>query len=119
MAPSPFKKVLIANRGEIAIRIARACYELHIPTVGVYSYEDRFSLHRYKTDESYCIGKEGPPLEAYTDIDSLLELALEHNIDAIHPGYGFLSENSDFAAACEKNGIKFIGPSSHILKLFG
>ena len=115
----PFCKILIANRGEIAIRIARAAYELGIRTVGIFAYEDRFSLHRYKTDESYQLGDEGNPRQAYLDIDPIIALAKRTNCEAIHPGYGFLSENSSFAALCDQQGIKFIGPSPYVLEQFG
>ena len=87
------KKVLVANRGEIAIRIFRACTEINIRTVGIYTYEDRYSLHKYKADESYQIGQDNAPLKPYLDIDAIIEIALESGVDAIHPGYGFLSEN--------------------------
>ena len=114
-----FKKVLVANRGEIAIRICRACTELGIRTVAIYAKEDNLSLHRYKADEAYLIGENMGPIEAYLDIPGIIDLALRHDCDAIHPGYGFLSENPDFAKACEEAGIVFIGPSADHLKLFG
>ncbi len=113
------KKVLIANRGEIAIRILRACTELNITTVAVYTYEDRYSQHRYKADESYQIGKDNQPLKPYLDIDEIISLAKSKNADAIHPGYGFLSENSDFARSCAKNDIVFIGPSPEVMDALG
>ena len=119
MHSAPFKKILIANRGEIAIRIARAATELSIPTVGIYAYEDRNSLHRYKTDESYRIGSNGEPLQAYLDFHQIIELAKSTGATAIHPGYGLLSENAQFASACEKNGIVFIGPDVSVLEAFG
>ena len=112
-------KVLVANRGEIAIRIFRACTEIGLRTVGIYTYEDRYSLHRYKADEAYQIGDDSEPLKPYLDIDKIIEIAKENNIDAIHPGYGFLSENSKFAQACEDNGIIFIGPKVSVLKSLG
>ncbi|MBI2601654.1 MAG: pyruvate carboxylase [Deltaproteobacteria bacterium] len=115
----PFSRLLIANRGEIAIRIARAATELGIRTISIYSYEDRFALHRYKTDESYCLGEVGKPLSAYLDPEKIVTKAKELAIDAIHPGYGFLSENEHFASLCEKEGIKFIGPSPSVLAMFG
>ncbi|NQY67257.1 MAG: hypothetical protein HRT72_05990, partial [Flavobacteriales bacterium] len=102
--------VLVANRGEIAIRIFRACVEIGVRTVGVYTHEDRYSMHRYKCDESYQIGRDDQPLKPYLDIDELIHVALEAGVDAIHPGYGFLSENSEFARKCIENGIIFIGP---------
>ena len=112
-------KVLVANRGEIAIRIFRACTEIGIRTVGIYTFEDRYSLHRYKADEAYQIGDDSEPLKPYLDIDKIIEIAKENDIDAIHPGYGFLSENSKFAQACEYNGIIFIGPKVSVLKSLG
>ncbi len=112
-------KVLVANRGEIAIRVFRACVELAIKTVGVYTYEDRYSLHRYKADECYQIGEDNEPLKPYLDIDAIINVAIESNADAIHPGYGFLSENAEFAQKCEDNGIIFIGPKVSVLKALG
>lgn len=113
------KKVLIANRGEIAIRIARACSELAIQTVSVYTYEDRYSLHRYKTDESYQIGEDNEPLKPYLDIEQLITTAKRYGADAIHPGYGFLSENSSFAQACLDSTIIFIGPNPSVMSSLG
>lgn len=112
-------KILVANRGEIAIRIFRACTELHIKTVAVYAKEDASALHRYKADESYLVGEDKSPIDAYLDIEGLIELAKETGSDAIHPGYGFLSENIDFAKRCEEEGIVFIGPTSQHLDMFG
>jgi len=112
-------KVLVANRGEIAIRIFRACVEIGIKTVGVYTYEDRYSLHRYKADESYQIGGDQDPLKPYLDIDEIIRVAKKNDVDAIHPGYGFLSENANFAQKCEDNGIIFIGPKVSVLKALG
>ncbi len=117
--PFSFKKILIANRGEIAIRIARACFELKITTVGIYSYEDRYSLHRYKTDESYKIGEIGGPLKAYLDFEEIIRIAKKTGVDGIHPGYGFLSENGEFARRCAEEGIVFIGPAPETLDAFG
>ncbi|HPX91775.1 MAG TPA: biotin carboxylase N-terminal domain-containing protein, partial [Spirochaetota bacterium] len=114
-----FKKVLIANRGEIAIRIIRACHELGIRTVAIYSYEDRYALFRTKSDESYLIGKNKGPIEAYLGIDEIIGLALKKGVDAIHPGYGFLAENADFSAKCEKSGITFIGPTAEMINNLG
>lgn len=114
-----FKKVLVANRGEIAIRVFRALNELGITTVGVFSKEDRYALFRSKADESYPLNPEKGPIDAYLDIDTIIKIALAANVDAIHPGYGFLSENPDFVDACEKNGIIFIGPSSRIMNAMG
>ncbi|SDS45516.1 pyruvate carboxylase [Gramella sp. MAR_2010_147] len=113
------KKVLVANRGEIAIRVFRACVEIGVRTVGIYTYEDRYSLHRYKADESYQIGEDHEPLKPYLNIDAIIQVALDNNIDAIHPGYGFLSENAEFAQKCEDNGIIFIGPKVSVLKALG
>ena len=113
------KKVLVANRGEIAIRIFRACTEINVKTVGVYTFEDRYSLHRYKADESYQIGADNEPLKPYLNIDEIIRVALESGADAIHPGYGFLSENADLAQKCEDNGIIFIGPKVSVLKSLG
>lgn len=112
-------RILVANRGEIAIRIFRAATELNMTTIAIYSYEDRFSVHRFKADEAYQIGLEGSPLQAYLDWRGIINFAINNKIDAIHPGYGFLSENPDFAEACEKNGIMFCGPNSKTLHLFG
>ena len=119
MTISNFEKVLVANRGEIAIRIFRACTELGIRTLGVYSKEDRFALHRYKADETYQLDDLEGPIRAYLDISGIISIAKRHGADAIHPGYGFLSENADFAQACENAGIAFIGPTPHILRMMG
>ncbi|TCC92744.1 pyruvate carboxylase [Pedobacter hiemivivus] len=113
------KKVLIANRGEIAIRIARACSELNIQTVAIYTYEDRYSLHRYKADEAYQIGEDHEPLKPYLDITAIIEMAKYSEADAIHPGYGFLSENEEFAKKCAENGIIFIGPRPDVMLALG
>ena len=114
-----FKKVLVANRGEIAMRIFRACHDLDLQTIAIYSNEDTYSLFRTAADESYPIGENESPLGAYLNIDRIIRLAKKHGADAIHPGYGFLSENGDFARACEEAGIQFIGPSSRILDMMG
>ncbi|MFH5211520.1 pyruvate carboxylase [Antrihabitans sp. NCIMB 15449] len=114
-----FSKVLVANRGEIAIRAFRAAYELRIGTVAVFPYEDRNSVHRLKADESYQIGQEGHPVRAYLSIDEIVSAAKSAGADAIYPGYGFLSENPDLAAACAAEGITFVGPSAEILELTG
>ncbi|WP_156936249.1 pyruvate carboxylase [Clostridiisalibacter paucivorans] len=114
-----FKRVLVANRGEIAIRIFRACTELGIRTVAIYSNEDRCSLFRTKADESYLIGKNKGPVEAYLDIDEIISLALKKGVDAIHPGYGFLSENPEFARKCQDAGIEFIGPTHEMMEKMG
>lgn len=114
-----FKRVLVANRGEIAIRIFRACHELGIRTVAIYSEEDRNALFRTKADESYQIGKGKTPVAAYLGIEEIISLAKAKGVDAIHPGYGFLSENEDFAAACEEAGIEFIGPTHTMMSSLG
>lgn len=114
-----FRKVLVANRGEIAIRIFRALSELGITTVSIYSKEDRYAMFRSKADESYPLNPQKGPIDAYLDIDTIIKIALSTGVDAIHPGYGFLSENPDFADACERNGIVFIGPGSNIMNAMG
>ncbi len=113
------KKLLALNRGEIAIRIFRAASELGLRTVAIYSKEDRLSLHRYKADEAYQVGEGKGPVEAYLDVDGIVALAAEKGVDAIHPGYGFLSENPALARACERHGITFIGPSVELLESLG
>ncbi|WP_374718876.1 pyruvate carboxylase [Parageobacillus toebii] len=112
-------KVLVANRGEIAIRVFRACTELGIRTVAIYSKEDTGSYHRYKADEAYLVGEGKKPIEAYLDIEGIIEIAKAHDVDAIHPGYGFLSENIQFAKRCREEGIIFIGPNEEHLDMFG
>ncbi|RDY72466.1 pyruvate carboxylase [Halobacillus trueperi] len=112
-------KVLVANRGEIAIRVFRACTELNIRTVAIYSQEDTGSYHRYKADEAYLIGEGKKPIDAYLDIEGIIEIAKSVEVDAIHPGYGFLSENIEFARRCEEEGLTFIGPTSEHLNMFG
>ena len=114
-----FKKILVANRGEIAIRAFRAAYELGAKTVAVFAYEDRNSSHRLKADEAYQIGELGHPVRAYLDVDEIIRVAKECGADAIYPGYGFLSENPHLAEAAAANGIVFIGPGSHVLELAG
>ncbi|GAA0733394.1 pyruvate carboxylase [Clostridium oceanicum] len=114
-----FKRVLVANRGEIAIRVFRACNELGIRTVAIYSEEDKFSLFRTKADEAYLIGKNKGPIEAYLNIDEIISLAVNKGVDAIHPGYGFLSENSEFARKCVEAGLEFIGPTSEMMDQLG
>ena len=113
------KKILVANRGEIAIRVLRACTELNIATVAIYTYEDRYSQHRNKADESYQIGDDNQPLKPYLDMDGIIDLAKSKNVDAIHPGYGFLSENSEFARRCAQNNIVFIGPDPEVMDALG
>ena len=119
MQTKEIQKVLVANRGEIAIRIFRACHDLGIHTVAIYSNEDTYSLFRTKADEAYLVGEKKSPLGAYLDIPGIIGLAKRRGVTAIHPGYGFLSENADFARACEENGILFIGPSSKVLGQMG
>ncbi len=119
MAKRKFRKIMAANRGEIAIRIFRACTELGISTVALYSEEDKLSLHRYKADEAYLIGKGKSPIDAYLGIDEIIALALKADVDAIHPGYGFLAENAEFAEKCEANGIAFIGPTAEMQRALG
>ncbi|WFB35839.1 pyruvate carboxylase [Kiritimatiellota bacterium B12222] len=113
------KKLLVANRSEIAIRVFRSAHELGIRTVAMYSHEDRFSLHRFKADEAYQIGEAGEPIRNYLSIEKIITLAKERQVDAIHPGYGFLSENADFARRCRDEGILFIGPSPEMLDELG
>ena len=112
-------KILAANRSEIAIRIFRAAEESGISTAAIYSKEDRFALHRFKTNESYLVGKNKGPIQAYLDIPSIINIAKKAKADAIHPGYGFLSESPELAEACLNNGIIFIGPTVNILKQLG
>ena len=113
------KKLMSANRGEIAIRTFRACTEMGIRTVALYSDEDKYSLHRYKADEAYSIGKGLDPVAAYMNINEIIELAIQKKVDAIHPGYGFLAENAEFARACSEAGIIFVGPSPETINMFG
>jgi pyruvate carboxylase len=117
--PPPIRKLLVANRSEIAIRVFRTAFELGIRTVAIYSYEDRFALHRFKADEAYRVGKPGEPIRAYLDIPGIVALARQHEVDAIHPGYGFLSENAQFARACVEAGLTFVGPRVEILEQLG
>ncbi|MEZ4454756.1 MAG: biotin carboxylase N-terminal domain-containing protein, partial [Nannocystaceae bacterium] len=118
-ASRTIRKVLCANRGEIAIRVFRAATELGLRTVAIFSHEDRVHLHRYKADEAYLVGRGKSPVGAYLSVDAILEIARAHDVDAIHPGYGFLSENAGFARACADAGIVFVGPSPAILEAFG
>src|SRR5277367_3728787 len=115
------RKLLVANRSEIAIRVFRAATELGLRTVGVYTFEDRFALHRFKADEAYLIGpaEGGEPVKGYLNIPGLVALAREYGADAIHPGYGFLAENADLAQACIDAGITFVGPTPELLRRFG
>jgi len=112
-------KLLVANRGEIAIRVLRACTELDIRTVAIYTYEDRYSLHRYKADEAYQVGADDDPLKPYLDIEAIIRIALECGAEAIHPGYGFLSENYIFARRCREEGIIFVGPDPEVMQQLG
>src|SRR6476620_10398266 len=115
------QKLLVANRSEIAIRVMRAATELGLRTVAVFTHEDRFALHRFKADESYLIGppEGGEPVKGYLNIDRIITAAREHKVDAIHPGYGFLSENAGFSRACEEAGITLVGPTAKMLEAFG
>ena len=113
------RSLLVANRGEIAIRVMRAASELGIRTIAVYSQEDRFSLHRTKADEAYLVGRGKAPVDAYLDIEDIMRVAVEAKVDAIHPGYGFLSENPDFVEACNREGVIFIGPTPEIMRTLG
>src|SRR6185312_5536079 len=112
-----FAKVLVANRGEIAVRAFRAAYELGVRTVAVFPHEDRNAIHRIKADEAYRIGERGHPVRAYLDINEIMRAAKESDADAIYPGYGFLSENPDLARACAEAGITFIGPPANVLEI--
>ena len=114
-----FKKILIANRGEIAIRIMRAANEMGKRTVAIYAEEDKLGLHRFKADEAYRIGKGMGPVAAYLSISEIIRVAKMCGADAIHPGYGLLSENPDFVDACEEAGIKFIGPKAETMRKLG
>jgi pyruvate carboxylase len=113
------KSILVANRSEIAIRVLRGASEMGLRTVAIFSNEDRFALHRFKADESYLVGAGKKPIQAYLDIDDIIRIAVENDVDAIHPGYGFLSENPDFADACAKAGIAFIGPKGDVMRTLG
>src|SRR3954471_19300400 len=116
---SEIRKLLVANRGEIAIRVFRSAHELGIRTVAIYSHEDRFAMHRLKADEAYQVSKPGEPIRSYLNIEAIVALAREKDVDAIHPGYGFLSENAEFARACDAAGITFVGPRAELLDLLG
>lgn len=115
----PIKKLLVANRGEIAIRILRAASELNIKTVSIFTHEDRFSPHRYKADEAYQIGEDDDPLRPYLDVEGIINIAKENGVEAIHPGYGFLSENVTFARRCREEGITFVGPAPEVMEALG
>src|ERR1041384_2628723 len=118
-APRQFTKLLAANRSEIAIRIFRAATDLGLRTVAIYAQEDRFSIHRFKADESYQVGEGKGPVAAYLDIDGIVARAKATGVEAIHPGYGFLSENAEFARACARAGIIFVGPRPELLDMMG
>src|SRR3954454_11826732 len=120
LAAAPvFKKLMVANRSEIAIRVFRAATELGLRTVAIYAQEDRLSVHRFKADEAYLVGVDKGPVGAYLDIPGIVALAKEKGVDMIHPGYGFLAENAEFARACEAAGIIFVGPRPELLDLMG
>lgn len=119
MTLRPIRKLLVANRSEIATRVFRSATELGIRTVAIYSHEDRYALHRFKADEAYQIGKPGEPIRSYLDIPAIVEICKRHEVDAVHPGYGFLSENPDFAEALLAAGIRFVGPSVAALRSLG
>src|SRR5262249_11584168 len=114
-----FRKLMVANRGEIAIRVFRSAHELGMRTVAIYSHEDRFAMHRLKADEAYQVGHPGEPIRSYLDIDAIVALAVAKGADAIHPGYGFLSETANFAGAGDKAGIAFVGPRAELLDQLG
>src|SRR5438067_3916826 len=115
----PIRKLLAANRSEIAIRVFRSSHELGIRTVAIYSHEDRFALHRFKADEAYPVGKVGEPIRAYLDIAGIIAVAKQYDVDGLHPGYGFLSENPELARACREAGLIFVGPRAEILEQLG
>lgn len=117
--PQDIKKILVANRGEIAIRVLRAAAELGIRTVSIFTHEDRFSSHRYKSDEAYQVGEDDDPLKPYLDIEAIIEIAKLNGVGAIHPGYGFLSENVIFATRCRDEGIIFVGPTPEAMAQLG
>src|SRR5947209_3164223 len=117
--PRLIRKLLVANRSEIAIRVFRTAHELGIRTVAIYSHEDRFALHRFKADEAYRVGKPGEPIRAYLDVPGLVACAKQYEVDAVHPGYGFLSENAAFARAVREAGMVFVGPRTDVLEQLG
>ena len=119
MQPNPSRSTLIANRSEIAIRVMRAANEMRIRTVAIYSQQDRQALHRFKADERCLVGEGKKPLAAYLDGEDILRIAREAGVDAIHPGYGFLSENPDFADAVVAAGLRWIGPSGDVMRTLG
>src|SRR5688500_18493936 len=113
------QKLLVANRSEIAIRVFRAATELGIRTVAIYAHEDRYALHRFKADEAYEVGKPGEPIRSYLDIPAIIALCKSSAVDAIHPGYGFMSEKPELARACAEAGIIFVGPNAELLDQLG
>ena len=117
LSKTTFDKVMAANRGEIAIRVMRAARELSLKTVAIYSYEDRYNMHRSKADESYMLSKDKSAIGAYLDIPTIVDIAVKNGVSAIHPGYGFLSENPEFSKRCNESGIKFVGPSYSTMQL--
>src|SRR5688572_32801131 len=119
VAAPVFKKLMAANRSEIAIRVFRAATELGLRTVAIYAQEDRLSVHRFKADEAYLVGQGKGPVGAYLDIDGIVTLAKEKGVSLIHPGYGFLSESAPFARACESAGLIFVGPRPELLEMMG
>eukprot|EP00980_Cylindrotheca_fusiformis_P024451 scaffold11926_cov126-Cylindrotheca_fusiformis.AAC.4 len=119
VSAAPFKKLMAGNRGEIATRICRGAAELGIQTVGIYSYEDRFTQHRYKADQAFQLDGSKSPVAQYLDIDTIVNICVSNGVEAVHPGYGFLSENEHFAEALSKNGISFVGPTVENLRDFG
>src|ERR1017187_150252 len=119
LLPRAFKKLLVANRSEISIRVFRAATELGLRTVAIYAQEDRLSIHRFKADEAYLVGENKGPVGAYLDIPGIIALAKEKEVDLIHPGYGFLAESAAFAGACVEAGIEFVGPRPEIIAMMG
>src|SRR6516164_482619 len=118
-APRRFTKLLAANRSEIAIRIFRAATDLGLRTVAIYAQADRFSIHRFKADEAYLVGEGKGPVAAYLDIPGIVALAKQTGVEAVHPGYGFLSENAEFARACSAAGLTFVGPRPELIEMMG
>lgn len=113
------QRIMVANRGEIATRIFRAIHELKMTAIAIYAKEDEYSEHRFKADEAYLVGEGKKPIAAYLDIEDIIRIAKNHQVDAIHPGYGFLSENAQFAKRCAEENITFIGPKVEHLEMFG
>src|SRR5262245_2149246 len=119
MSIRPIRKLMVANRSEIATRVFRTTHELGVRTVAIYSHEDRFALHRFKADEAYRVGNPVEPIRSYLDIDGIVAVAKQHDVDAIHPAYGFLSESPHFARAVRDAGMVFVGPGTKILEQLG